>query len=168
MKITVTGHRPNKLGGYSADVLNRLADFATAELLELCPELVYTGMAQGFDLAVAWACLHLDIPYVACIPFKGQEQIWPEETQERYRLLVSKASEVVTVSKGSYAPWKMLTRDYYMVDQLSLLDGDKLLALYNGDTSGGTFKTVRYAENRNKPIENCWQRWLNFNAVANV
>jgi uncharacterized phage-like protein YoqJ len=47
---------------------------------------------------------------------------------------------------GDYAPWKMMLRNKYMVNNC-----DVLLALWNG-TPGGTQKCVAYAESVNRTI----------------
>jgi uncharacterized phage-like protein YoqJ len=170
MKIAVTGHRPNKLGGYSDEAFESLALFAELMLNVPGPkpQFVFTGMTLGWDQAIAEACWSLEIPFVACIPCEGQERKWPQESQERYQRLLNLATKVVVVNPGGYASWKMLSRDYYMVDQLTTKQ-DKLLALYNGDEEGGTYKTVLYANNKNKVVENCWKHWLEFNkATANA
>jgi len=56
MILAVTGHRPEKLGGYGPAVAERLFNLASSELQGLRPEYVLTGMAIGWDQAVADAC----------------------------------------------------------------------------------------------------------------
>lgn len=91
-------------------------------------------------------CYQEGIPYVAAIPFVGQESKWPEMAQKRWRFLLGKAAEVEVVCKGGYAPEKMQKRNEWMVDH-----GDVLLAVWDG-TAGGTANCVRYAEKRKKRI----------------
>ncbi len=162
MILAVTGHRPSKIaGGYSIGTRVKLTHFAMRQLekIPFYPDRVLTGMALGWDLAVAEACGVLGIPYVACVPCDGQESRWSEWDQKRYRELLSKAHEVEMHPGGPYAAWKMLRRDEWMV-----LRCDRLLALYNGDASGGTAHTVRFAGKEEKPVTNCWQEWLDFSA----
>ena len=156
MKIAVTGHRPNKLGGYSVEAFSRLVQFASAVLRFYQPELVYTGMALGWDQAVAQACVDLNIPFIACVPFKEQESRWPEESQRRFRDLCAKAKEVVVVSGGEFSAAKMQVRNEYMVDH-----ADGVVALWNG-SSGGTGNCVRYAQNEGKDVRVVWQSWGRF------
>jgi hypothetical protein len=73
-----------------------------------------SGMALGWDLAVAKACTILGVPFLAAVPFAGQENIWPRESKELYHELLAQASEVVIVSSGGYARWKFIARDHYM------------------------------------------------------
>ena len=41
------------------------------------PDAVISGMALGWDQAVARATADLGIPWVAAITFEGQESKWP-------------------------------------------------------------------------------------------
>ena len=113
-----------------------------------------TGMAIGWDCAVAEACLNVGIPFVACVPFKGQETMWPDKTKRYYYDLLAKAVEVVYVCDPGYAAWKMQKRNEYMVD-----NSQKQLALWDG-TSGGTANCVRYAASKDVEIINCWAEYL--------
>ena len=82
MILAATGHRPDKLGGYSHDILVRLTEFAQHQIRVLGPEKVISGMALGWDQAVALATISLEIPLIAAIPFEGQESVWPEKSQK--------------------------------------------------------------------------------------
>lgn len=160
--ISATGHRPNKLGGYTTDATNRLYNVALAYLAAHRPDKVITGMALGWDQAVGWAASDLRIPFVAAIPFTGQEKIWNSTDQQWYNDLLRNAEEVVVVSEGSYAPWKMQVRNKWMVDR-----ADQILALWDG-TDGGTANCVRYAESIGKPVVNVYSVYkaqLNDNIV---
>lgn len=157
MILAVTGHRPDKLGGYDdweEKTFPLLCDFAADRLKEANPSLVLTGLALGFDQAVAEACIFLDIPYWAAVPFAGQERKWSVRSQLRYRMYVSRSAETFVVSDGGYAPWKMHARNEWMVDR-----SDRLLALFDGGESGGTFRCAEYARKKGKPVDNCWKEW---------
>ena len=67
MKIAVTGHRR-----LDHD-LNKIIEKFSKALETLKPELVITGMAIGFDQAVALACLNTGTPFEAAIPFLVKE-----------------------------------------------------------------------------------------------
>lgn len=150
MILSVTGHRPDKLGGYSTESYRKLLAVATDQLSKIMPEKVLTGMALGWDTAIAEACFNLGIPFTACIPFRGQEKLWPQQSQDKYANLVSNAAEVVIVSSGGYSASKMNKRNRYMVD-----NSDKVLALWDG-SQGGTGNCVAYATMKNKTIINCY------------
>lgn len=150
MIIAVTGHRPDKLGGYSPVILNRLIEGAIRYLEEKKPDTTISGMAQGWDTAWALASLELKIPLVCALPFEGQFIKWPLESQARWGDIVGRASKVIFVYKGEYAAWKLLARNKWMVDHC-----DKVCALWDG-SSGGTAHCVAYAQKKNKPIDNVW------------
>lgn len=155
MIVAATGHRPDKLGGYGADVAGRLFALAREELVRLQASRVISGMAVGWDTAIARAALELQIPLVCAVPFRGQEACWPVESQRVYREILGRADRVVYVSPDGYAAWKMMLRNRWMVDRC-----DVVLALHDGST-GGTFNCIEYATKvARKPIENAWERWV--------
>ena len=67
MIIAGTGHRPDKLGGYSDDVLSKLIKLARTTLFDLKPKKVISGMALGWDMALAYAALALTEPEVVAV-----------------------------------------------------------------------------------------------------
>src|SRR6476469_4622142 len=153
MILAGTGHRPDKLGGYSSQAQHKLLDFAVGVLAQYEPELVISGMALGWDTALAQAAMSLQIPYHAYIPFVGQELHWPWESRERYRDLLHTADKIVVCSEGEYAVWKMQERNRKMVDS-----SNSILALWNG-SSGGTANCVNYASDKGVEIINVWDEW---------
>lgn len=155
MIVAATGHRPDKLGGYSKQVYNRLIDLAKSEISIIGASRVLCGMALGFDMAVADAAIELNIPFVAYIPFIGQEKRWPKSSQDHYNTLLSLAESKVIVCDGGYSPEKMNLRNEAMVNNC-----DVLLALWNGSSSG-TGNCIKYAKSlrQNFIIRNCWNRW---------
>ena len=151
--LAFTGHRPNKLGGYGKETRVKLFNFAKGILLEEKPDLVISGMAQGWDHAVAVAAIKMGIPLKAAVPFLGQEGMWPAEAQRRYNRVLEKAAEVVIVSEGEFSSKKMMIRNEWMVDRCG-----KLIALWDG-TNGGTSNCVRYARKQNVETDNMWEQW---------
>lgn len=115
-------------------------------LKQLNIDKVLTGMAIGFDQLLAKTCLDLKLPYVACLPFLGQERIWPQASKDHFNMLLSKAAEVVIVSEGGYSPQKMQIRNEYMADR-----ADKIIAAWDG-SSGGTGNCVKYIQKIGKEI----------------
>lgn len=109
-------------------------------------------MAQGWDQAIAASCIYLDIPFVAAVPFEGQELLWPEAARAQYRSLPEKASVIEVISEGGFSVAKMQVRNKWIVDH-----SDKMLALWNGSV-GGTCNCVAYAKPR-IPVMNCWTGW---------
>lgn len=150
-----TGHRPNKIGGYTPEAVNLLNMFAEEILKNVLPTptKIISGMALGWDQALARAAVVLDIPFIAAVPFNGQESAWPYTSRLYYKNLLAKASKIHVVCPGGYSAWKMQERNKWMVDNCNIL-----LALWDGST-GGTKNCVDYAQSMYKPIEPLWSRW---------
>jgi uncharacterized phage-like protein YoqJ len=153
MIAAATGHRPDKLGtdaysGYIEDnplriwVKGRMRDY----LRRAKPLYAISGMAIGVDQDFAEVCIELRVPFVAAVPFIGQERRWRPDAQEKYRALLAKAHEVVVVSDGPYERWKMIARNQWMVDHCN-----EVCAVFDG-TPGGTASTVLYAVQVHRPI----------------
>ena len=164
MIIGVTGHRPDKIlidkfNGYNPYVSYRLFLLARNALRSHKPEVVVTGMALGWDLAIADAARKEGIPYIAALAFKGQESNWSDEDKRKYKILLDFADEVhvssETPSKSAY-----LDRDRWVVDS-----SDYMIALWNKEKTGGTAYTVRYANEREKDIVNLWGTWEKYKAT---
>jgi uncharacterized phage-like protein YoqJ len=145
-----TGHRPNKLGGYNEnnptmiDVKRRLDNAITQAIKAGYTEFI-SGMALGIDMVAAEIVLskkkeYEDIRLIAAVPFEGQEGKWPEQSQERWRKVISQADEVVLVCEPGYAAWKMQKRNAWMVDH-----SQAVIAVWDG-TKGGTGNCVEYAK----------------------
>jgi uncharacterized phage-like protein YoqJ len=148
MIIAATGHRPDKLGRYKLP--NPTYTYVCQEtkklLLQLKPDKCISGMALGFDQYFAMVCIRLGIPFIAAVPFEGQESVWPEQSKRAYHFLLKKASEVVIVSEGGYLASKLQARNEYMIDR-----ADQVIAAFDG-SSGGTKNCVEYARSKNKVI----------------
>lgn len=148
MIIAFTGHRPDKLGGYKLPnpTYRYVCQQLESKLKELKPEKVISGMALGVDQWAAYISHKLGIPFIAAVPFEGQEGAWPTQSQKTYQKLIKLASERVVVSPGGYSAHKMQIRNQWMVDRC-----DILLAVWDGST-GGTGNCVNYAKSQNKQI----------------
>ncbi len=153
MNICITGRRPQKLGGFTKEVDEKLRQLFIKKFLWLKPDNVISGMALGADMAAAEAAISLGIKVIAAVPFKGQETVWPESSQRRYNDILAKCSQIVTVCEGGYSASKLQERNVWMVDH-----SDMVLALWDG-TSGGTSNCVQYAERKGKTIRNIWSDW---------
>lgn len=156
MKVAGTGHRPDKLGGYTNKVHLNLVKIAEDALKKMKPSEVISGMAMGWDMALAQAAINLEIPLIAAVPFKGQEKAWTNKTQRYYNMLLSKAKEVIIVCEGEFSNAKMQIRNEWMVDNC-----DMVLSMYNGDTSGGTYNCMEYAKKVKKPNINLYKKLKN-------
>lgn len=161
MIVSGTGHRPPRLiGSWDPVKLEKLNTALVALAVSWMEprlgqiEYIISGMAQGWDLALVNAALALNIPFVAAVPFEGQETKWPREHQEAFRDLLKRAMRVEIICPGPYANWKFLKRDEWMVD-----NSTRLLSLYDGSPNGGTAHTYAYAESKGMPISNLWSRF---------
>lgn len=139
MKLMITGHRPNRLGGYGMD--SPIVKSIDVELRKIVSALdpdtdvVICGMAQGVDQLFAEICMEFGIPVHAYIPFDGQESRWPDRAKSTYRSLLHRCADVVICSchpsKSAF-----LRRNAVMVKA-----ADRAIAVWDG-SPGGTGATV--------------------------
>lgn len=171
-RIGVSGHRPNRLGGYDWDnqynkaIRSYFRDVLT-ELLEQSVDEKYTvisGMALGFDQFIADVVVQLKEKYKgrlfleAAIPFYNQHTVWQEHDVSRYQYLLDNVDslfyvdslpsyEIEEVPQREYHVKKLFKRNEYIVDTM-----DFGLALYNGSSEGGTASFIKYAEKKAKQV----------------
>jgi uncharacterized phage-like protein YoqJ len=141
MIVGVTGHRPDKIGGWDPlhpDV-ERVRTVLRNALIKLWPEQLITGMALGVDQWAAQAAIELGIPFVAALPCDDMEAPWPLPSQERFRNLLPKARQIVVVSPGPFKHWKLQRRNEWVVDNC-----ERLLSVHDGSL-GGTYNCLEYA-----------------------
>ena len=145
-----SGHRPVRLpwGSNENDPRCRALKAQIGEELEKLYQRGFRhflcGMAIGCDMYFAEQVLllrekHADVTLEAAIPCDGQAERWNRAQKERYEDLVSRCDTVTRISH-SYTPDCMMRRNEYMIDRSSLL-----LACFAG-RSGGTMKTILYAQ----------------------
>ena len=109
-------------------------------------------MARGFDLIAAQAVCELkevypNIKLVACIPCPSQDGKFTAEEKEKYQYVLSKCDSKILLS-DHYFNGCMLMRNRFLVDNSSML------IAYLRQKRGGTFYTVKYAEEKGKKIYN--------------
>lgn len=152
--LAITGHRPDKLGGYRIPncQFDQVTELLHKTFLELKPRTVISGMALGVDQWAAEVALDLGIHVVAAIPFEGQESNWPEESQRKYRALLRHVGAVKVVSPGGYAAWKMQYRNEWMVDH-----AEYVVAVWDR-SPGGTANCMKYVIERGVPHRNLWEQ----------
>lgn len=163
MVITITGHRPDKLGNEYIDVFEPnkmfehygpMSKWIYREIenyfMVYKPDRVVDGLAIGTDQIALHVAIHMGIPVTAAIPFKGQESKWPLATRQWYNYLLSKCDKVVYVCEPGYAAWKMQKRNEWMVDQLTEPE-DRVLGVHDG-SPGGTDNCINYAKEKHKAV----------------
>jgi len=140
MILGFSGHR--NITNYKATYLS-----FQNKLKELSPEKTISGMAVGSDQLFAVICFRLGIPFIAAVPFIGQECKWPENIQKQYFKILDKAKEIVIVSDGEYSNEKFKIRNEWIINNCN-----KLLAYYDGSIRSGTGHCYNYANKINKEI----------------
>lgn len=161
MIVAGTGHRPNKLGGYTDPAFTNLVSFAKVSLIRSDPDKVISGMALGWDLALAVASMELGIPVIAALPFEGFHSRWSPGTQQYWEAVLLACNRIHLIcdkTNTNSSRWEIVNcldrRNRWMVDE-----ADKMAALWNG-TRGGTYNCVAYATKKRVPIDNHWPFWL--------
>lgn len=171
--IAGTGHRPQKLNpkdpsdrafGYSEEAQEALKETLRISLIEIQTEnfdkelTVISGVAPGYDQALAEVALEEGMRVIAAVPFEGQEKTWRPDSQRMYSELLERieaaGGEVHVVSEGGYSAAKMQARNEWMVDR-----ADMVLALHRSGQPGGTRNCIEYAEKQSKEIVNIWDRY---------
>lgn len=152
-----TGHRPQKFpfeyGGKGKEYLtylNALENKIKTAIAEFGVTHFISGMALGVDLDFAEIVLNLrktcPITLECAVPCPNQTVKWNKKDISRYNRILKKADEVTLVS-DAYTPDCMLKRNRYMVDK-----SDLVIAVFNGERTGGTWYTINYAKQQNKKI----------------
>jgi uncharacterized phage-like protein YoqJ len=145
MIVAATGHRPDKIGGYDYYAPQRvwIREQMRKALVDLQADRTISGMALGVDQDFAQVSIELAIPFIAALPFIGQESRWPKSSQDYYEWLLERADEVVVISPGEYAAYKMQVRNKWLVD-----NSDALVSVWDG-SPGGTANCMTYAKDIN-------------------
>lgn len=142
--VCFTGHRkipPSYLAALPARIdsmLGRLYDAGFRTFI--------AGGAEGFDTLAASRIIsfrenHPDVYLQLALPYT-------RTGSAAYRRTLDSADEVTYISK-QYRKDSALERDRYMVDR-----ADACVAFYLEGHSGGTYYTVRYANERGVPVVN--------------
>lgn len=109
MIIAFSGHRSDKIGGWILPNPIYISVCQQTEVLlkKINPDKCISGMALGYDQYSANVCIKLSIPFIAAVPFLGQEKMWPEKSKRIYYKLLEKAESIIIVSEGEYSAEKM-------------------------------------------------------------
>jgi uncharacterized phage-like protein YoqJ len=154
MKVMITGHRPNKLGGYEPNpTQNKICtwlDQVVNSGKSRYPDFeVISGMALGVDQWWAQIAINNQVPLNAYVPFEGQDSRWPNTSRSKYRKLLEQAADIKIISPNAGSRWShaMQIRNEAMVN-----DADICVAVWNGDTHGGTWNCLQYIRECKKPL----------------
>lgn len=161
IRLSGTGHRPDKLGGYhKLEQSGRVVvPYLTRYLINCHSEMathpydrivVISGMAQGWDTWLMEAAIASGVCYtVAACPCPSQDRKWPPPAREKYQILCGLADKYVEVWH-EYDYDCMQLRNEYMVDE-----SDLVLAMWNG-TKGGTGNCIDYCHEVGMDYLNFW------------
>ena len=101
MRIVITGHRAEKLAPYDFGWIQSAIDDVLVEIKTKNNDLLaYSGMASGIDLHFCNSCILLGIPYIACVPFEGQENTMSVRDGEIRKQLLESAKEIKEVKNS--------------------------------------------------------------------
>ena len=133
MRLIVTGHREYKLvqNGYDVGWITDSIEQILMEVYDFKP-LCYSGMADGVDLIFCKLCSNLDLPFIACVPFEGQEHNMIMLHKVMRDQLLSEAKEIKKVKNS----WMVENCDTAIV----IFDGNK----------GGTANVVQQLVEKKK------------------
>ena len=133
---------PNQREDWLKEQITRAADEGYTDFI--------TGMQRGVDLWAAEAVLKLinqdrQIRLIAACAFRGMEENWDLDWQERYFHVLTHSEWVYYISDhpGRRA---YFARNNWMVDRAS-----RLIAVYTG-APGGTKETIEYARKKERDI----------------
>jgi len=152
--IAGTGHRPDKSGGSYEEYFNGELENQKNMCISYLNEKnksnikIISGMAQGWDTALALAAIELDLPLIAAIPCVCQASRWTGQSKEIYDFILSEVDEEYVLSE-TYTAWCMNNRNYWMVDRC-----DEVMAYWNRKKKGGTYNCVTYAKKKGVTVVN--------------
>lgn len=139
MRLIISGHREHKLINYDVEWISEQISILVGELKEnYGVSLAYSGMASGVDLYFCEACDIHKLPYIACIPFEGQETTMRGEAILMRESYIKRAKEVKHVKNS----WMVENADIAII----VWDGNK----------GGTHNVLQQVVERKVPFY-----WIN-------
>lgn len=136
MIITLTGHRPQRLQGQEKEIKTWLKN-----ILHSFGEnnICISGMAAGADQLFAYAAIEENNKLWCAWPYYKKNRDYAEYLEDH-------ADNIIFVNQD-YSPDCYTVRNKFMVDQ-----ADIVLAVWDGKPWGGTYNTIKYAEQQNKTI----------------
>lgn len=158
MIIALTGHRPERLGlpkDVSLPQWENIIRWIKTELMRAGLGLtegeeleVFSGMASGADIAIAYAALQLKenfkLKLTLVCPFEGYGHDNPH-----YNEILKGADSIINLNK-KWVKGCDDARDDYMAKHC-----DIMLAIYDGNKNGGVWSTLNKAWRYGKHIVYC-------------
>lgn len=142
---TFTGHRPDRLEASEKKVIEWLEAQIDKAYEDGFVDFI-SGMQRGVDIWAAEKVIRLKkegkpVRLIACVPFKGMENIWDISWKKRFNYVIENADKIHYVSSHS-GRTAFFMRNEWMVDRAS-----RLIAVFTG-APGGTKKTLEYAKKK--------------------
>lgn len=157
MIFGVTGHRDVE---QQPGELLAFARLSVALMVERgCTEII-TGMARGWDLAVARAAYDHGVPYWAAIPFPQQPNKWRDADQVEWAWAVNRASRRSIIGNLP------LNIHYYKRNEWIVDSCVELWSFWRG-SPGGTEHCTLYADRIGRIVRPLWEPWTRFRAERN-
>ncbi len=118
MRLIISGHREEKLATYDHNwISTRITSLVKLLMSEKGVSLAYSGMASGVDLYFCKACVIHQLPFIACVPFDGQEELMSKEASLARSEYLKQASSIMKVKNS----WMVEHADVAIV----VFDGNK-------------------------------------------
>ncbi len=165
--LGITGHRPDKLGGYnnftnlSAPLKFQMSMFFQNK----APARIISGMAVGVDQGAVEMALNLDIKVTAMLPCVNQGKLWPYTIQCHYHDLLEqierRGGQVNFVSLEEYTVGCMHRRNREIIE-----NSTELLAVWDG-TKGGTKDCIKLGRSAGISITILDPKTMTFRVLEN-
>jgi len=130
-----------------------LDSYMTASLRTNNIKLLISGMALGWDTLFAVWAIRNKMPFIASVPFEGQENRWPDSSKNLYWFLLPQAIAIHTLGDSSTVDYRVLMqkRNEWMVDH-----SQAIYAWFDG-SPGGTSNCVKYAQKNGRFVDNLYR-----------
>ena len=143
------GVDPSRMGNFGGDISTRLIGLAMRALREHDVSMALTSLQPGWNQAFATACIMLDIPYIAALPYDVSTENMTEDERDVFRAQLRQARSVIPIHvQCAMCPDEQL--------QCWLIDtADIVIALWNGEP-GCTADCVSMSHLKGKAVFNVW------------
>lgn len=159
MNVGFTGHRPNRLYGYTKDIKYKKLKEATESILKYILALydikqLFTGGALGFD----FMCFNLgeilkreyNFKNELCLPFQFYGNNWYSSSRaklEEYKKQADMVHYTDINADNCTISQKLQIRNEFIVNV-----SDIIIACWDGKEYGGTYNCIEYAKKKDKMI----------------
>lgn len=144
MIIAAAGQSAQELGGSS----DQLRSFALVQLAEYKPTMVVIGVQPGWDHALGFTAIDLQIPLMVIVPYAGYESKYSAGLQKKIQTLIAESMI------SSWLPRTASTDRHADLDIVN--HADAILALVG---PGKEHNRVKDARMLKLQIIDCWPEW---------